>query len=95
MKNSIDTDIETDLLFEEDIATEKSRTIILYNDDFNTFDFVIESLIQVCRHDNIQAEQCTHIIHFNGKCEVKKGTFSELKPMKEALLDRGLSAVID
>jgi ATP-dependent Clp protease adaptor protein ClpS len=94
MENMIDTWTETDLLLEEDVATEKSKSIILYNDDYNTFDFVIESLIKVCSHDVIQAEQCTHIVHFNGKCEVKKGTFAELKPMKDALIDRGLSAVI-
>ena len=93
MENMID--IETDLLIEQEVRTEKSRTIVLYNDDVNTFDFVIESLIKVCKHDTIQAEQCTHIVHFNGKCEVKKGSFSELKPMKEALIERGLSAVID
>jgi ATP-dependent Clp protease adaptor protein ClpS len=92
MKSSFDFDVETDLLLEEEIDAAKSRSIILYNDDYNTFDFVIESLIKVCRHDVIQAEQCTHIV---GKCEVKKGTLTELKPMKDALVERGLSAVIN
>jgi len=69
--------------------------LIVYNDDVNTFDHVIESLIKVCRHDSIQAEQCTLIIHYNGKCQVKRGTFEKLEPMCTALLDRGISAVIE
>ncbi len=69
--------------------------LIVYNDDVNTFDHVIESLVKVCRHDSIQAEQCTLIIHYNGKCQVKRGTFEKLEPMCTALLDRGISAVIE
>lgn len=49
--------------------------LIVYNDDVNTFDHVIESLVKVCRHDTVQAEQCTYIIHFNGKCQVKRGSY--------------------
>lgn len=71
------------------------QDLIVYNDDVNTFDHVIESLIKVCRHDTIQAEQCTHIIHYNGKCQVKRGSFEKLEPMCTALLDRGISAVIE
>lgn len=69
--------------------------LVVYNDDVNSFDHVIESLVKVCRHDSIQAEQCTHIIHYKGKCQVKRGTFSKLEPMCTALLDRGISAVIE
>lgn len=69
--------------------------LIVYNDDVNTFDHVIESLVKVCRHDSIQAEQCTHIIHYKGKCQVKRGAYEKLEPMCTALLDRGLSAVIE
>lgn len=69
--------------------------LIVYNDDVNTFDHVIESLVKVCRHDTIQAEQCTHIIHYNGKCQVKRGAYEKLEPMCTALLERGLSAVIE
>jgi Uncharacterized conserved protein len=69
--------------------------LVLYNDDVNTFDFVIESLIEVCRHDRLQAEQCTLLVHYKGKCTVKEGSFSVLRPMCEALLDRGLSSVIE
>jgi len=71
------------------------QDLIVYNDDVNTFDHVIESLIKVCRHDTIQAEQCTHIIHFKGKCQVKRGSFEKLEPMCTALLDRGISAAIE
>jgi len=72
-----------------------SHFLILYNDEFNTFEFVIESLIEVCKMEAIQAEQCTHLVHFKGKCDVKKGAYSKLKPMKEALIDRGLTAEIN
>lgn len=72
-----------------------SHSLIVYNDDVNTFDHVIESLVKVCRHDLIQAEQCTWIIHHNGKCQVKVGNIDKLEPMCTALLDRGISAVIE
>ncbi|MFN3916852.1 MAG: ATP-dependent Clp protease adaptor ClpS [Flavobacteriales bacterium] len=68
--------------------------IVLYNDDVNTFDHVIESLVKYCKHDPIQAEQCAYIVHFSGKCGVKKGTYTKLRPICEALLDNGLSAEI-
>ena len=71
-----------------------SKQIVLYNDDFNTFEFVIDSLVKVCKHEKVQAEQCTFIIHYNGKCIVKKGTYKELEPMCTALLERGLTAEI-
>ncbi len=73
----------------------EQKDLIVYNDDVNSFDHVIDSLVKVCRHDTIQAEQCTHIIHYKGKCQVKRGTFSKLEPMCTALLDRGISAVIE
>lgn len=74
---------------------EATKALLLYNDDVNTFDFVSESLIKVCKHDAIQAEQCTYLVHYTGKCVVKNGTFKVLKPLCEALLDRGLSAKIE
>ena len=66
--------------------------IVVHNDDHNTFDFVIESLIEICEHDMIQAEQCTMLIHYKGKCEVKTGDLDDLKPRCSALLKKGLSA---
>lgn len=69
--------------------------LIVYNDDVNTFDFVIETLMDVCSHEYIQAVQCAHLIHNTGKCGVKRGAFEELKPKCEALLEKGLSAAIE
>ncbi len=83
---------ETVLAVEELIG---QRDLLIYNDDYNTFDHVIESLIKVCKHETEQAEQCTHIIHFKGKCQVKMGTYEELLPMCTGLTDRGISAVIE
>ena len=73
---------------------ERLRELLLYNDEYNTFDFVIKSLIEVCEHDLLQAEQCTVIVHYNGKCVVKSGEYDTLNPMRQALVERGLSAVI-
>jgi ATP-dependent Clp protease adaptor protein ClpS len=88
-----------DILEEELVAvhlkSENTKALLLYNDDVNTFDFVTESLIKVCGHDPIQAEQCTYLVHYTGKCVVKNGTFDQLKPQCEALLERGLSATIE
>lgn len=72
----------------------ETKSLIIYNDEVNTFDFVIESLIKICKHDLVQAEQCTWIIHYNGKCAVKNGDFDNLKPMVDALCERGIDAKI-
>ena len=85
--------VQEEVLVEEAVGT--NNEIVLHNDDVNTFAFVIESLMKVCRHDRQQAEQCSIIIHYKGKCSVKEGDFDELRPMCEALLDRGISATID
>ncbi len=66
--------------------------IVLHNDDVHTFDFVIDSLISVCEHTLEQAEQCTMLVHYKGKCTVKTGEYDELKPKCSKLLDLGLSA---
>jgi len=68
--------------------------IILFNDDVNTFDFVIDSLISVCKHTMEQAEQCAYLVHYKGKCAVKTGEYDELKPKCTQLLNLGLSAEI-
>jgi len=68
--------------------------IILFNDEVNTFDFVIECLIEVCEHAPEQAEQCTFLVHHKGKCEVKTGPITDLKPRCKELLRRGLTAEI-
>lgn len=86
---------ETEELVEVLDQTEEQKDLIIYNDDVNTFEHVIDSLIKVCRHEMLQAEQCSIIIHNTGKCAVKRGDFNKLEPMCTALLDRGLSAVIE
>ncbi len=69
-------------------------TLILHNDDYHTFDYVIESLIEICEMDSIQATQCTYLIHYKGKCDVKRGSKTYLLPMRRALALRDLKAVI-
>ncbi len=86
---------DTDILLAPEEVKVADKQIVLYNDEFNTFDFVIESLIKVCKHDSLQAEQCTFLVHYKGKCSVKKGTYEELKPICTALLERGLTAEIE
>lgn len=71
------------------------KDVILFNDDFNTFDFVIQSLVEVCGHKPEQAEQCALIVHFNGKCAIKSGSFSDMKPIYRELLNRQLTVEIN
>lgn len=82
----------------EQVQTEtkenKLHEIILYNDDYNTFDHVINTLIAVCEHTPEQAEQCSLLVHYKGKCAVKTGTYKELEPRCSKLLDADLSAEI-
>lgn len=81
---------ELDILTEE----QKNNEIVLFNDDVNTFDHVIETLVYVCEHTPIQAEQCAWIVHYKGKCTVKTGSYDDLEPRCSLLLDAGLSAEI-
>lgn len=82
----------------EEVVLEESvslnNEIVLYNDEVNTFDHVIDTLIRVCKHTAEQAEQCSLIVHYNGKCTVKTGEYKELKPQCTQLLEAGLSAEI-
>ncbi|NJM14717.1 MAG: ATP-dependent Clp protease adaptor ClpS [Bacteroidales bacterium] len=78
-----------------DVHSSKSRSLVLHNDEFHTFDYVIDSLIEICNHDLVQAEQCTMIVHYKGKCDVKAGQYAKLKPMREQLVEKGLTATID
>lgn len=75
-------------------ATSINNEIIVYNDDVNTFDHVIDTLIRVCEHTPEQAEQCSLIVHYNGKCTVKTDVLEKLKPQCSQLLEAGLSAEI-
>lgn len=82
------------LEIQKDQLTE-DRVLVLYNDEVNTFDFVIDSLVEVCKHEPEQAEQCAWIAHFKGKCPVRSGGFDELKPLRTEMQDRGLTVSID
>lgn len=84
--------LQEDLLLEED--TVKQNEIVLFNDDVNTFDHVINTLIHACDHTPEQAEQCSIIVHFKGKCTVKTGPYEDLEPRCSKLLQAGLSAEI-
>jgi len=88
--------ISPEVLDETDIKAKETKlwNIVVYNDDVNTFEHVINTLVDVCKHSGEQAEQCSIIIHFKGKCEVKRGEYLDLLPMCEALLERHLTAEI-
>lgn len=77
------------------IVTDAPMRLIIWNDEVNTFEWVIETLIDVCGHSQEQAEQCAYIIHTKGKYAVKKGDYDLLKPMCDAILDRGINATIE
>ncbi|MCB0445225.1 MAG: ATP-dependent Clp protease adaptor ClpS [Gelidibacter sp.] len=81
-----------EVLHDEDVL--KNNEIVLYNDDVNTFDYVIDTLIYVCDHTPEQAEQCSIIVHYKGKCTVKTGSYDDLEPQCSKLLQAGLSAEI-
>lgn len=89
-----EVDVEEEVDVQLDELLKSPKEIVLYDDDVHTFEFVIESLIKVCKHTAVQAEQCTYLVHYTGKCAVKRGEIEKLKPMCTALLDRGLSAEI-
>lgn len=82
---------ELDVLTKEDLGYQ----LIVWNDDVNTFDWVISALIEICRHNQEQAEQCALLIHTQGKYAVKHGSFEVLKPMCEAICDRSINATIE
>ena len=84
--------ISEKVLFKEEVVAQNE--IVLYNDDVNTFDHVIDTLIDVCQHTPEQAEQCAIIVHHKGKCTVKTGLYKDLEPRCSRLLSVGLSAEI-
>lgn len=69
--------------------------LILYNDNFHTFDYVIDALINICEQDSVQATQCAMLTHYKGKCDIYKGSYSSLKPMKNAFIEKELMVTID
>ena len=78
----------------EGVETTDQMDLVVFNDDVNTFDHVISTLIRVCKHTPEQAEQCTFLIHYKGKCAVKSGNFEFLRPFREAICEAGIDARI-
>lgn len=93
--NVVCSSTEVELLEKKETLVKPTHTIILYNDNVNTFEHVIEMLMAYCDHKPEQAEQCAYIVHYNGKCSVKNGEYTKLEPICSALLDKGLSAQIE
>lgn len=93
VKNDTDKDIvqDIDLL----TLTEEPCQLIVWNDEVNTFEWVIETLMTVCGHSHEQAEQCAYIIHYQGKYAVKNGNYDDLKPVCDAITERGINATIE
>lgn len=94
---STNSDIQTNQWQETDVLTEIEEpcNLIVWNDEVNTFEWVIETLIDVCGHSQEQAEQCSYIIHCQGKYAVKQGSYEKLKPMCDAITDRGIGATVE
>jgi ATP-dependent Clp protease adaptor protein ClpS len=86
--------VEVEEVLLEDLVDIEESELIVFNDDFNTFEHVTKILIKVCQHTTEQAEQCTLIIHYKGKCAVKKGSREKLKPLCQAILDAGIQAAV-
>jgi len=89
---SVKEKVSEEICLEEEVL--KQNEIVLYNDDVNTFDHVINMLVYACEHGPEQAEQCAIIVHYKGKCTVKTGVYDELEPRCSKLLEAGLSAEI-
>ena len=90
-------DILTDSRSETDLLTghEEPCSLVVWNDEVNTFEWVIETLIKVCGHSPEQAEQCSYFIHYKGKYAVKEGSYDDLKPLCDAITERGIGATIE
>jgi len=90
-------DIKTHSWEETDLLTghEEPCSLIVWNDNVNTFEWVIETLIEVCGHSYEQAEQCSYFIHFRGKYAVKEGSYDDLKPLCDAITERGINATVE
>ena len=80
---------------EQQEDSSKQYMLILYNDDYHTFDYVIDCLMIICGHDEEQATQCTYLAHYKGSCPVAEGSFSEMIEMRDGLIDKGLKATVE
>jgi len=78
-----------------EVEGKEEKCLVLHNDEVHTFDYVIECLIEICEHTTNQAEQCTYLVHYKGKCDVKSGPFEHLRLLRHALIEKGLNATIE
>ncbi|GAB3883957.1 ATP-dependent Clp protease adaptor ClpS [Spirosoma agri] len=85
---------ETNVAVLEEVIETDVHNLVVFNDEVNTFDHVIDTLMDVCQHTPEQAEQCTLLIHYKGKCAVKNGSWEELVPMRNEICRRGISAEV-
>ena len=94
---NVKNDIQTDSLEETDVLTltEDPCNLVVWNDEVNTFEWVIETLMDICGHSYEQAEQCSYIIHYQGKYAVKNGSYDKLKPQCDAITERGINATVE
>ena len=90
-------DMQTDTMEETEVLTltEDPCNLIVWNDEVNTFEWVIDTLMEICGHSHEQAEQCSYLIHYQGKYAVKNGSFDDLKPLCNAITERGINATIE
>ena len=79
----------------EDVDKQSQARLVLHNDEVNTFNYVMEILVDICDHSITQAEQCATITHYKGKCEVRSGSLSDMKELRYKLISRGLKASVD
>jgi len=93
LKNETHTQLWEDVEITTDL--EEPCSLVVWNDEVNTFEWVIETLIEVCGHTYEQAEQCSYFIHYRGKYAVKQGSYEELKPLCDAITDRGIGATVE
>jgi len=82
-------------LSSEGVDHQKQAVLVLHNDDINSFDYVMDVLMDICDHSVTQAEQCATITHYNGKCEVRKGSLNDMRELRYQLISRGLKASVD
>ena len=93
LRNDTNTQVWEDVEIATDV--EEPCSLVVWNDEVNTFEWVIETLIEVCGHTYEQAEQCSYFIHYRGKYAVKQGSYEELKPLCDAITDRGIGATVE
>jgi len=80
---------------EKEESLSRGKSLVLYNDDVNAFEYVIKTLAKVCGHDPLQAEQCASLAHYTGKCQIKKGDLVVLKYIQKELSEKGLKVIIE